>query len=384
MTSELTLFVNPTAGRGRGARAAQPAARALRDAGFSVRTVVGHTADDALRRAREAVAAGTGALVVVGGDGMISLALRAVAGTRTPLGIIPAGTGNDFARALGLPLGDPAAAARVAARILGTTGARAVDLGRIGTGGAPTGAADLAGETTGEPTGPAVVSPTGDGAGDHAGHAAANPAGDAAGDLARPAAAKSADRAAGDRAGESATGRWYGTVLASGFDSRVNDRGNRMRLRAGRFTYDLALLAELAGFRPVPYRLTLDDGRVVETDATLVAVGNGSSYGGGMRICADARVDDGLLDVTVVGDCDRRTLLKVFPRVYKGTHLSHPKVTTYRVRSLTLEAPDTTGYADGEPLGSLPLTVSCVPGALRVLAPTPGEEPGAGPSTSPR
>lgn len=338
MTSELTLFVNPTAGRGRGSHAAQPAARALRDAGFSVRTVLGHTADDALRRAREAVAAGTGALVVVGGDGMVSLALRAVAGTRTPLGIIPAGTGNDFARALGLPLGDPAAAARVTARILGTTGARAVDLGRIGTGG------DMAGAGAGAATG------DGD----------------------------------GDTAGRSGTGRWYGTVLASGFDSRVNDRGNRMRLRAGRFTYDLAILAELAGFRPVPYRLTLDDGRVVETDATLVAVGNGSSYGGGMRICADARLDDGLLDVTVVGDCDRRTLIKVFPRVYKGTHLSHPKVTTYRVRSLTLEAPDTTGYADGEPLGSLPLTVSCVPGALRVLAPAPREEPGGDPSTSPR
>lgn len=346
MTSELTLFVNPTAGRGRGSHAAQPAARALRDAGFSVRTVLGHTADDALRRAREAVAAGTGALVVVGGDGMVSLALRAVAGTRTPLGIIPAGTGNDFARALGLPLGDAAAAARVTARILTTTGARAVDLGRIGNGGDTAGARDTAGD--GEAAG----------------------AGDTGG--------------AGDTAGGSGTGRWYGTVLASGFDSRVNDRGNRMRLRAGRFTYDLAILAELAGFRPVPYRLTLDDGRVVETDATLVAVGNGSSYGGGMRICADARLDDGLLDVTVVGDCDRRTLIKVFPRVYKGTHLSHPKVTTYRVRSLTLEAPDTTGYADGEPLGSLPLTVSCVPGALRVLAPAPREEPGADPSTSPR
>ncbi|MFB7396630.1 diacylglycerol kinase family protein [Streptomyces sp. NPDC056191] len=358
MTSELTLFVNPTAGRGRGSHAAQPAARALRDAGFSVRTVLGHTADDALRRAREAVAAGTGALVVVGGDGMVSLALRAVAGTRTPLGIIPAGTGNDFARALGLPLGDPAAAARVTARILMTTGARAVDLGRIGTGGETAGALDTAGarKTAGD--------------GDTAG----------AGDEVRGGGIAGA----GDTAGGSGTGRWYGTVLASGFDSRVNDRGNRMRLRAGRFTYDLAILAELAGFRPVPYRLTLDDGRVVETDATLVAVGNGSSYGGGMRICADARLDDGLLDVTVVGDCDRRTLIKVFPRVYKGTHLSHPKVTTYRVRSLTLEAPDTTAYADGEPLGSLPLTVSCVPGALRVLAPAPREEPGTAPSTSPR
>ncbi|MFC8588944.1 diacylglycerol kinase family protein [Streptomyces sp. NPDC057217] len=323
MTSDITLFVNPTAGRGRGAQAARPALDALRDAGFSVRTVLGHDAADALRRVREAVADGTGALVAVGGDGMVSLALRVVAGTSVPLGIIAAGTGNDFARTLGLPVRDPAAAARAAAGILKDTGGRSVDLGRV-TGGD----------------------------------------GGAAGEEA--ATGYGTERIATGHGGET---RWYGTVLASGFDSRVNDRGNRMRVPAGRFKYDLAILAELATFRPVPYRLTLDDGRVVEVDATLVAVGNGTSYGGGMRICADARTDDGLLDVTVVGDCDRTTLIKVFPRVYKGTHLDHPNVTTYRTRTLVLDAPDTTGYADGEPLGPLPLAVECVPGALRVLAP---------------
>ncbi|MFC8268789.1 diacylglycerol kinase [Streptomyces cinereoruber] len=316
MTSDITLFVNPTAGRGRGAQAARPALDALRDAGLSVRTVLGHDAADALRRAREAVADGTGALVAVGGDGMVSLALEVVAGTSVPLGIIAAGTGNDFARTLGLPVRDPAAAARVAAGILKDTGGRAVDLGRVTSGGTAATGTSAAGTATAE-----------------------------------------------------AGARWYATVLASGFDSRVNDRGNRMRLPAGRFKYDLAILAELAAFRPVPYRLTLDGGRIVEVDATLVAVGNGTSYGGGMRICADARTDDGLLDVTVVGDCDRTTLLKVFPRVYKGTHLDHPEVTTYRTRTLALDAPDTTGYADGEPLGPLPLAVECVPAALRVLAP---------------
>ncbi|MFJ7129977.1 diacylglycerol kinase family protein [Streptomyces sp. NPDC098101] len=341
MTSDITLFVNPTAGRGRGAQAARPALDALRDAGFSVRTVLGHDAADALRRVREAVADGTGALVAVGGDGMVSLALRVVAGTSVPLGIIAAGTGNDFARTLGLPVRDPAAAARVAAGILKDAGGRSVDLGRVtgGDGGATGGGAAANGHgAEGVATGHAVASGHGDGA------------------------------------------RWYGTVLASGFDSRVNDRSNRMRVPAGRFKYDLAILAELATFRPVPYRLTLDDGRVVEVDATLVAVGNGTSYGGGMRICADARTDDGLLDVTVVGDCDRTTLIKVFPRVYKGTHLDHPKVTTYRTRTLALDAPDTTGYADGEPLGPLPLAVECVPGALRVLAPDDAPAPAPAPA----
>ncbi|MEU8505335.1 diacylglycerol kinase family protein [Streptomyces brevispora] len=300
MTSEITLFVNPTAGRGRGAHAAQPAASALRDAGFAVRTVLGEDADDALRRAREAVAGGTGALIAVGGDGMMSLALQAVAGTRTPLGVVAVGTGNDFARALGLPIRDPAAAGRLAAEALKGSAVREIDLGLVGD-------------------------------------------------------------------------RWFGSVLASGFDSRVNDRGNRMRWVGGRFKYDLAILAELAAFKPIAYRMRLDGGPVHEIAATLIAVGNGSTYGGGMRICADAVMDDGLFDVTVVGDCSRTTLLKVFPRVYKGAHLGHPVVTVHRVSSIEIEAVGVTAYADGEPLGALPLTATCVRGAVRVL--------GAGSST---
>lgn len=305
MTSEITLFVNPAAGRGRGAAAAQPAARALRDAGFAVRTLVGTDADDALIRAREAVRSGTGALTAVGGDGMVSLALQAVAGTDTPLGVVAVGTGNDFARATRLPVRDPAAAGRVIAEALKAGHHRVLDLARVGE-------------------------------------------------------------------------RWYGSVLASGFDSRVSDRGNRMRWPSGRLKYDLAVLAELAALHTVPYTLTLDGQEPVRLDATLVAVGNGPSYGGGMRMCARAAMDDGLLEVTVVGECTRRELLRVFPRVYKGTHLSHPAVTTFRARSVTLDAPGVTGYADGEPFGPLPLTARAVPRAVRLLTaagPAPGVEP---------
>ncbi|WP_053688753.1 diacylglycerol kinase [Streptomyces sp. WM6372] len=301
MSAEITLLVNPTAGRGRGAHAAQPAASALRAAGFSVRTVLGADAEDALARLRTAVREGTGAVIAVGGDGVVSLALQALAGTLVPLGVVAVGTGNDFARAMGLPVGEPAQAGRLAAEALKEGRIREIDLGRV---------------------------------------------------------AGTPDRRE----------TWYGTVLCSGFDSRVNDRGNRMRLPAGRFKYDLAILAELAAFRPFPYRITLDDGPVIETEATLVAVGNGTSYGGGMRICADAVPDDGLFDVVVVGDCSRTTLLRVFPQVYKGTHLGHPKVTVHRAAKITLEAAGITAYADGEPLGPLPVTADCVPGALRLLS----------------
>ncbi|MCX4992100.1 MULTISPECIES: diacylglycerol kinase [unclassified Streptomyces] len=296
MTSEITLFVNPTAGRGRGAHAAQPAASALRAAGFSVRTVLGENAADALTLAREAVADGTGALVAVGGDGMANLALQAVAGTRTPLGLVAVGTGNDFARALGLPVRDPAASGRLIAEALKDDRLGDVDLGRV-------------------------------------------------------------------------NGTWFGTVLASGFDSRVNDRGNRMRWPVGRFKYDIAMLAELAAFRPFSYRVTLDDGETREIEATLVAVGNGSSYGGGMRICPGAVLGDGLFDITVVGDCSRMTLLKVFPKVYRGTHVDHPVVTVHRAARVELVAEGITGYADGEPLGPLPLTAECIPAAVRVALP---------------
>jgi diacylglycerol kinase (ATP) len=268
----------------------------LRAAGFSVRTVLGENAPDALARARAAVRDGTGALVAVGGDGMAHLALQAVAGTRTPFGLIAVGTGNDLARTLGLPVRDPAAAARLIAEALKDSRLNDIDLGLVG---------------------------------DH----------------------------------------WFGTVLASGLDSRVNDRGNRMRWPLGRFKYDLALLAELAAFRPLPYRITLDDGEVREVEATLVAVGNGSSYGGGMRICPGADLTDGLFDVTVVGDCTRTTLLRVFPRVYRGTHVEHPKVSVVRAAKVEIAAPDVTGYADGEPLGPLPLTARCVRAAVSVIGP---------------
>lgn len=106
---------------------------------------------------------------------------------------------------------------------------------------------------------------------------------------------------------------------------------------------------------------------MIETEATLVAVGNGSSYGGGMRICPDAVPDDGLFDVTVVGDCSRATLLRVFPQVYRGGHVGHPKVTVHRARKVALDAPGLTAYADGEPLGALPAVAECVPGAVRLL-----------------
>ena len=117
----------------------------------------------------------------------------------------------------------------------------------------------------------------------------------------------------------------------------------------------------------MPYTLELD-GESWATEAMLVAVGNGSSYGGGMRVCPDARLDDGLLDVTVLGPISKLEFLRVFPTVYKGTHVDHPAVTVRQARQVSLTSPGVTAYADGERVSVLPVHTEAVPGALRVFA----------------
>ncbi|HTW19168.1 MAG TPA: diacylglycerol kinase [Mycobacteriales bacterium] len=292
---DIALLVNPTAGKGRARAVVAHVAGRFQEAGADVSILVGHDADDALRLARRAVESGCDALVALGGDGMAHLAVNAVAGTSTPLGIIPAGTGNDLAKTLCLPLKDPVAAAGLIAERLSGAGAWAMDAVRVGD-------------------------------------------------------------------------RWFGCVLGAGFDSRVNDRANRLTWPRGRARYNLAILAELRVFKPLPFRLLLDDGEPWETEAMLVALGNAKSYGAGMLVCPDADLTDGLIDVTVLGPVSKPEFLKTFPKVYKGTHTNHPAVTTRRAEKVRLEADGVTAYADGEYLAELPITAECVPGAVQILA----------------
>lgn len=291
MTRRLTLLVNPAAGRGRALGLAAAATARLRTAGCEVVVVAAPDAASTVALARDSVDAGTDGLVAVGGDGLVHLALQLVAGTETPLGVLPGGTGNDVARTLGVPRDDAAAAVAVLAA--GRT--RRVDLGRVG-------------ET------------------------------------------------------------WFASVLAAGFDSRVNARTNRMRWPRGRARYTVATLVELARLEPLAFTVETDD-TTLELDATLVAVGNGTSYGGGMRICPDARLDDGLLDVTVVGSSSRTRLVRTFPTVFRGTHVHDDRVTTLRAERLRLTASGASAHADGEPVATLPLEVTCVPGAAAVIVP---------------
>jgi diacylglycerol kinase (ATP) len=294
-TGDVALLVNPSAGKGRAAKLVAGVAGRLRESGANVTILIGHDADDAVTLGRKAVAEGVDAIVALGGDGMAHLAVNIVAGTDTPLGIVPAGTGNDLAKSLGLPLKDPVSAAGVVADRLTSRASWPMDAVRVGE-------------------------------------------------------------------------KWFGCVLGAGFDSRVNDRANRMSWPRGRMRYNIAMLAELGVFSPLPFQLTLDDGEVWETEAMLVAVGNAKSYGAGMLICPDADLRDGLVDVTVLGPVSKPEFLRTFPKVFKGTHVGHPAVTMRRARVVTIASPGVTAYADGEFLADLPITCECVPGAVQILA----------------
>ncbi|MBN9620446.1 MAG: diacylglycerol kinase [Actinobacteria bacterium] len=297
MTIErIALLPNPAAGHGRAVAAARRAHARFAERGVAVTELAGRTPDEARDLAHAAVADGVDALVVAGGDGLIHLALPAVVGTGTPLGVIPAGTGNDQAREYGWPRGSAEQATDlvVAGRV------RTVDVGRATT-------AD--GRTS-----------------------------------------------------------YFGSVLASGFDSLVSDRTNRMRWPHGRARYNVAMLAEFVNLRPLPFVITLADGRRIERDLLLVAVGNTRSYGGGMRIAPDADPADGLLDVTIGGAAPRRDVLRLMPLVYRGTHVRRPEVEVVRTTSLRIESPGINAYADGEPLGPLPADVEVVPSALTLIA----------------
>jgi diacylglycerol kinase (ATP) len=131
--------------------------------------------------------------------------------------------------------------------------------------------------------------------------------------------------------------------------------------------YNLAMVAEMSKLRLLPFRLAFDDGEPVSTDLTLAAFGNTRSYGGGMLICPNADHADGLLDITMVHSGSRTKLIRLFPTVFKGTHVNLDEVSTRRAASVRVECPGINAYADGDFVCPLPVTVSAVSGALQIL-----------------
>jgi diacylglycerol kinase (ATP) len=161
--------------------------------------------------------------------------------------------------------------------------------------------------------------------------------------------------------------RWFACVLSAGFDAIVNERANNLRHPRGKNRYLVALALELVTLKPISYRIFFD-GVPLATQGMLVSAGNNVSLGGGMRVTPNAILDDGLLDVMVVGRLSRIGFLKLFPRVFRGTHISDPRVSIHRARRVRIEADGVIAYADGERMGPLPVDLVVRPGALSVLA----------------
>ncbi|GIM90591.1 diacylglycerol kinase family protein [Paractinoplanes toevensis] len=298
MTSgDIAVLANPRAGRGRHRGLLPGVVQRLEATGRPVRLLDAHTSEEAEKACHRAVADGAVALVAVGGDGTVHQALQAAATREVGFGVVPAGTGNDFAAGTGVP-SDPLRAASAIADALRAGRSRAIDLART--------------------------------------------------------------------SGTDREERWFGAVLAAGFDAIVNERANRMRWPRGPRRYDLAIVLEMVRVRPRVYALEID-GADHGFEGTLVAVGICPSYGGGLRILPDADPADGLLDVVIAAPLSRVAMTRLKPRLRRGTHVTDPRVRTFRARQVRLHADGIVAYADGERIGPLPLEITCVPGALRLL-----------------
>ncbi|MBV7295756.1 diacylglycerol kinase [Corynebacterium sp. TAE3-ERU12] len=303
----VALVTNPKAGHGAASHAAERAMAQFSKRGIDVVALQGKSPADARRLIRTVLDDGrVDALVVAGGDGMINLALQEQAGTDIPLGIIPAGTGNDHGREYRLPRNSPEDAADVVADGFCIT----TDLGRISS----------LHDDDQEPM-------------------------------------------------------WFGTIMCAGFDSLVSDRVNEMSWPHGRNRYNAAIVIEFLNFHALPFKITLDDGRVIDERITLAAFGNTRSYGGGMKICPSANHSDGMMDITVIGKAGRIKAATVFGSVFKGEHVNYDEVQQYRCRSAVVEFLDPkaemNAYADGDYMMPLPVKVEVVPHVGRYIVPRP-------------
>lgn len=307
-SARVAVLANPAARRGRAAADIKRVLEQLRLRGVDPLVLDPSSADDALTTALRCVEAGFDRLIAIGGDGIFHIAANAAVGSATVVGVVAAGTGNDAAHALGL------AAGSLERRVV-----RALD--------------------DSVPVDLLACSQPG---------------------WSKPLHAV--------------------TSCIAGFPVTVNLRAEAMLHPRGPVRYTLATLQTISAMKPGRFRLSLRGGtqkdsgacRVLEEPAAVVVVANTGLFGGGMRICPQARPDDGLLDICLVGDVGRLELLRAFPKVRTGAHVDHPKVTMLQATEVQVEAldADPTVRADGESFGSLPITIAVQSGALLVAGAT--------------
>ena len=163
--------------------------------------------------------------------------------------------------------------------------------------------------------------------------------------------------------------RYFVNVAGLGFDAEVALRANRMtKLIGGTLTYLASLVLTLLSYRNKDIRLTVDSQEQTGRFNSVV-VCNGQYFAGGMWMGPEAATDDGILDVVLLRDLGKLEFLATVPKVYKGTHLSHPKVEPVLAKEIHVES-DQRMYlqAEGEFIGEAPATFRVIPGALNLRA----------------
>jgi YegS/Rv2252/BmrU family lipid kinase len=291
----LTLLVNPHSAHGRTLKLLPKVEQELDALRIPFRVERTRSLEQGVERALRAVEANE-VPVVISGDGLVGAIGGAMAGSETPLGIVPGGRGNDLARVLGIP-NDPVAAVAVLAA--GET--RRIDVG----------------EANGE--------------------------------------------------------RFLG-IVSVGFDSECNRLANEVRFLRSNLVYVYSLFRTLVGWKPARFTIRAGEERM-RISGYSISVANNSTYGGGMRIAPDAKLDDGLFDIVAVGEVGKLRFVGNLPKVFKGTHVNDEEVRVFRAQRLELSASRPFPvYADGEHLTDLPATLRMLPRALSVIVP-----PAAGP-----
>ena len=159
-------------------------------------------------------------------------------------------------------------------------------------------------------------------------------------------------------------------IASCGFDSDANRIANETKVVRGNLVYAYGALRALAGWRPATFTVRLDDRPALTITGYTIAAANSKAYGGGMYLAPDASLEDGLLDVVMVEHVPKRRFLRLLPTVFKGEHVKQPSVHVERAAEIEVSADRPfTMYADGDPIGELPITLRSLKAAVRVLVP---------------
>jgi diacylglycerol kinase (ATP) len=292
------IVVNPVAGGSRGAQVGAEVLSLLSKSEHAITDLSGVTVSEARSKIESALADKTvDALVFVGGDGIAHLGTNLCAGKNILMAIIPAGTGNDAAAMLGMPLTNTAEAVRLV--LEGLSSPKKIDAIKVSHGGKLT---------------------------------------------------------------------WALGSASAGFDALAAARANAISWPKGPMRYYVAMLLELAKFKPIKYQSVVE-GTPRDFEAMLCVVSNTGIYGGGMLVVPGASATDGTLDVLLVKKMSRLKFVTIFPKVYKGTHITDKDVEIFKATKISIAASGMPIYSDGEYVGQAPFEAEVVPGALTMVAP---------------